>query len=67
MGRIVQSLPPSSTTTVSAHPNLEMIEGLLKQGIFGKELDERIRHDVSDFLSIGAGAEMLSLASNCLT
>ncbi len=48
-------------------PNLAVTERLLKQGIIGRELDERIRHDASRFVSMIAGMEQLPMPANRVT
>jgi choline dehydrogenase-like flavoprotein len=45
-------------------PNLALTRRLLQQGIMGRELDERIRHDCARFVSIVAGMEQLPVAGN---
>jgi choline dehydrogenase-like flavoprotein len=45
-------------------PNLALTDRLLKQGIMGRELDERIRHDAARFASITAAVEMLPEPTN---
>lgn len=50
--------------TNSPSPNLVLTDRLLQQGIIGRELDDRIRHDCARMLSITAGMEMLPAPSN---
>ena len=47
--------------------NLAMTERLLRQGIIGHELDERIRHDSARFLSLTTCVEMLPAPTNRVT
>jgi len=49
----------------SAH--LRFTDQLLKEGIIGRELDERIRHDTSRYVSITTGMEMLPNPANRIT
>ena len=45
-------------------PNLAVTDRLLKQGIIGRELDERIRYDAARFVSIAAALEKLPMPAN---
>ncbi|HUO21572.1 MAG TPA: GMC family oxidoreductase [Caulobacteraceae bacterium] len=48
-------------------PNLGVTDRLLKQGVIGKELDDRIRHDAARSMTIIAALEMLPNPSNRIT
>ncbi|TCV92088.1 choline dehydrogenase-like flavoprotein [Luteibacter rhizovicinus] len=48
-------------------PNPAVTERLLKQGVIGPELDERIRHDASRWVDVSTVFEMLPHANNRIT
>jgi choline dehydrogenase-like flavoprotein len=51
----------------NAVPNRTVAERLLKQGVIGPELDERIRHDSARWTDVGTVFEMLPNPSNRVT
>jgi glucose dehydrogenase len=51
----------------NAVPNRTVTERLLKQGVIGPELDERIRHDAARWIDVGTVFEMLPNPSNRVT
>jgi choline dehydrogenase-like flavoprotein len=51
----------------NAVPNRTITERLLKQGVIGPELDERIRHDAARWIDVGTVFEMLPNPSNRVT
>ncbi|AHB09833.1 GMC family oxidoreductase [Zymomonas mobilis] len=48
----------------NAVPNMAVAQRLIAQGIFGKELDERIRHDAARWVDISSMLETLPMPSN---
>ena len=47
-------------------PNMAVAQRLIEQGVFGKELDERIRHDAARWVDVSTVYETLPLATNTI-